>query len=101
MMTGEYKPIYPRLADYWDKPLVELPEDLHGVVDRIFWAHGWDAETVEQRQQLVRNHDWYRDPAQEAETWYELFNYAHADEDGLDASALSHRIAEARADSRR
>ncbi len=98
MMSGEYELIYPQLTDYWCKPLAEFPEYLHGVVGKIFCAHGWDAETVEQRQQLVRNHDWYRDPAQEAETWYALFLYAHADEDGLDVSALRHRIAEARGD---
>lgn len=95
-MDKHYEPRYLKLADYWEQPWDALPKDLQNEVSDIFWEYGWDKETAEIRQGLVRQRDWNHDPTQEAETLYALFNYSHEEEDGLDESELISNIKAAR-----
>jgi hypothetical protein len=73
MMTGEYKAIYPRLADYWDRPLAELPSDLMPIVTALFFALDWDDADMDERQERIKGYDQSKDPANEGDTWTALY----------------------------
>lgn len=77
---GEYKPIYPLLADYWDKQLAELPGELMPIVTALFFALAWDDAGTSQRQERIKGYDQLKDPANEADTWAALYLYLPYDE---------------------
>ena len=94
----EYVPLFPLLADYWDKSLSELPEALqarlNGRVVKRFIVHdaeghpvweevhtenhevgdfivSWDVLTPDQRKKLARQIDYQNDPKNaEEQTYY-------------------------------
>lgn len=58
---AEYVPLFSLLANYWDKPLSELPKEVQakgGVFTML-----WDELNLVQRQELVSQTDYREDPA--------------------------------------
>lgn len=97
--SNTYQQLFPLFADYWDKPLAELPIELQDSAKKAANPFEWDECGSEDRRRFVRNWDWHRDPALEAQTWHALFHYGSSEQDTLehylDASPLTLKIKEA------
>lgn len=119
----KYISLYPLLASYWDKPLIELPENLRNRVRDA--VQSWDeiesqnppitrGKAITIKQERIKWFDIKRDYSQEWETYialqgyikggYQIGNYPSGkfipDQNGYEIGILPERIAEARAASR-
>ena len=71
---SDYIPLKPRLEGHWSKPLADLPVELQEVVRSAFGPVTWDMFAVEQRKAKASDHDFYNDPANDAEIeWTQNF----------------------------
>jgi len=77
----KYVPLTIWLADYWDKPLSELPEALQARVNAAFGAVNWDSLSPGQRRRHVSQIDRSKTPEYINESLIAWHNYL------MDASA--------------
>jgi len=78
-MSAEYVPLFPLLADYWDKPLSELPEALQARAGSLM---DWDFLTPVARSEFV---------SQLEEKYAVAYQQAAHDETGLNGDAINWR----------
>lgn len=64
---NEYVALFPLLANYWDKPLSELPEALQARVNTWIVGWGWGELSPEERKEYARQIDCKSDPANAGE----------------------------------